>query len=98
MATRGFRFPIKERKFADVASIPMAMNTTGQFSLLACPVPGTDYTNRIGRKVVLRSVYIRGIATLEGAFNLPTPPMACAAQLGRAILLIDMQPNGAWCT
>lgn len=94
LATRGFRYPVREKKFFDVDQT-YAFNTTGTVKLLAVPVLGTDYTNRVGRKIVLKSVYIRGLATVEGAFNLPAPPMTSLAQLGRLILLVDSQPNGS---
>lgn len=94
MSTRGFRFPLRESKFFDIAPANYAFNTTGSVACICTPVPGTDYTNRIGRKIVIKSVYIRGQAVLEAALNNPGA-LNDKAQLGRVILLWDMQPNGA---
>lgn len=86
-----------EKKVSDIGPGQFAANTTGQFSLLAAPIPGSDYTNRIGRKTLIKSVYIRGIVTCEladktgGASMLGVSP----AQLARMIIFADMQPNGA---
>lgn len=84
-----------EKKLSDVGPAQFQMNTTGQFTLLAAPIPGSDYTNRIGRKTLIKSVYIRGLVSCElGDQDGPTVGTS-GAQLGRLILLADMQPNGA---
>jgi len=92
-ATRGFR-PLGlrstgERKVIDVASSTYQVNSTGSFTLLNACVQGSDYSNRIGRKIVVKSVYIRGLVYPEAATG-SAPVIQC-----RMILLVDNQPNGS---
>lgn len=95
LRTSGFSFPAKagEKKFFDIDTASYLAGTTGVFTLLHCPVPGTDYTNRIGRKTLAKSVYIKG-RILCNRDSTPTagysPP-----QQGRMVIFIDNQPNGA---
>jgi len=84
-----------EKKVADLGPAQLSMNTTGTFTLLAAPVPGSDFTNRIGRKTLIKSVYIRGIVTAELADQDGPVVGISGAQLGRMIIFADMQPNGA---
>lgn len=96
-AFRGFRGVgqrrAAEKKVIDIANAVYQVNTTGSFTLLNGCVQGTDYTNRIGRKIVVKSVYIRGAVYVEPAV---TPAVATApAQQARMILFLDLQPNGA---
>jgi len=95
-ATRGFGFPFRvgEKKFSDT-SVQYNLNSTGTVQLLCAPTLGTDYTNRIGRKIFINSVYIRGYATLESPAIAPTTDTATPTHLVRFILFVDMQPNGA---
>lgn len=99
LATRGFAFNtgrfggIKEKKFFDIAATIYSFDTTGTVTLLSAPIQGTDYTNRIGRKIMLKSVYVRGFCGTETSATV-TAPVVAPAQIGRLILLIDMQPNG----
>lgn len=74
-----------------MTNIPV--NTTGSFTLLNGTTLGSDYTNRIGRKIVCKSMYIRGFVTAENSLNLSAA--ATPSQQARMILLVDMQPNGA---
>lgn len=83
---RGITRP--ELKYSDTA-ISAAVNTTGSVSLLHVPVLGTDYTNRIGRKTVIKSVFLRGLLSRDN-----TTPSALSCQC-RMILVLDKQPNGA---
>lgn len=103
-ATRGFRPNfgnynknysryIHERKVSDIDTAVYQVNTTGTFTLLHNPPLGTDFTARIGRKTVVRSVYIRGTVQLENAAQLTAQQIP--AQQSRMILLVDLQPNGA---
>lgn len=92
LASRGYQFPIKERKTFDIATTTYQVNTTGSFTLLSVPVPGTDYTNRIGRKITNKSIYIRGRIQLEWSLVVPS---GSPAQLARMIIFVDQQPNGA---
>lgn len=97
-AFRGFR-PVGmrragEKKLIDVAVTAYDVNTTGSFTLLNGCVQGSDYTQRIGRKILLKSVYIRGFVTPQQAV-VPSAATASVAQQVRMILFVDSQPNGA---
>lgn len=97
-ATRGFRpvgrRTVGERKVIDVGVTTAQVNTTGAITLLNGSTQGTDYTNRIGRKIVVKSLYIRGAMLNEQANNQLTTGTQ-GAQAGRMIVFVDMQPNGA---
>lgn len=84
----------QELKVSDITTAQYAVNTTGTFTLLHVPILGTDYTQRIGRKTVIKSLYIRGRVLIENA-QVFTAAITCAAQQPRMILFWDMQPNGA---
>jgi len=49
---------------------------------------GTDYTNRIGRKLVMKSIYFKGVIAPSGVTNPGGDHL-------RTILLYDKQTNGA---
>lgn len=96
-ATRGFRGGYgrspREKKTYDLAASTDQCNTTGAFSLLCVPILGTDYTNRIGRKIIMKSVYIRGFVRSEPS-STAGQVGTCTAQQIRIIIFIDFQPNG----
>ena len=77
-----------ELKYSD-SNISGAINTTGLVTLLHVPVLGTDFTNRIGRKTLIKSVFLRGLLSRD-----LTTASALACQC-RMILVLDKQPNGA---
>lgn len=83
-----------ELKVVDSGATLAQMNTTGTFILLNGTQQGNDYTNRLGRKFTCRSIYARGFITPEydesalGAIAVPS-------QMGRIIVFIDKQANGA---
>lgn len=82
----------RERKFYDVNLGAGAIPTTGTLILVFSPSLGNDYNNRIGRKCLLRSIYIRGYLNIDA-----TNPLATAnvgSQQTRMILFMDNQPNG----
>jgi len=81
-----------EKKVSDVGTATYQVNTTGTFTLLHAPIPGTDYTQRIGRKTNAKSVYIRGRVQSEAASSAVTSVNG-PAQLTRMIVFIDSQPN-----
>lgn len=89
----GYRPNRVERKVNDLTTATYQCNTTGSFTLLANPTLGSDFNNRIGRKVLLKSVYVRGRVVTETA-SAGTEAFVPAQQT-RMILFIDMQPNGA---
>lgn len=94
LATRGWRFPmsVKEKKVRDINSAEYPINTTGSFTLLNGLVPGTDFNNRIGRKIFMNSLYIRGFCRHNNDF---VANSASSGDLWRMIVFMDMQPNGA---
>lgn len=78
-----------ERKTVDqlatnVSPVPVA----GSLTLLNGCAQGTDYTQRIGRKTVNRSVYLR--ATI-----FPTEGTAPLGDIVRILVILDKEPNGA---
>lgn len=84
---------MNERKVADIDTATYQVNTTGTFTLLAVPVLGSDFTQRIGRKITLRTVYIKGRVVTEA--STAGPALIAASQHCRMIVFVDMQPNGA---
>jgi len=58
------------------------------------PDLGSDFNDRIGRKTVLKSFYIRGRCQVGAAAN-PGADNTSASQLCRLIVFVDNQPNGA---
>lgn len=100
-ASRGFRDRYgynknslyKERKFYDVnTNVVQIFSATGNFTLLFAPGLGQDYNQRIGRKCVARSLYIRGRVLVSDANPIVTA--AVGAQQARMIIFMDNQPNG----
>lgn len=67
----------------------IASATTGNIILLSGVAVGTDYNTRIGRKVVIKSVYLRMAAYLT-----PAAP-ANEGDFIRCLLIVDKQANGA---
>jgi len=96
-ATRGFRSgygsSIREKKTYDNAGSTKQVNTGGSFTLLNVPTLGSDYTNRNGRKIYCKSIYIRGFIRSEPSAVAETDATT-GSQQGRMILFIDYQPNG----
>jgi len=95
VASRGYRLNTKERKVYDINSTTYNVSTTGTFTLLAVPTPGTDMTGRIGRKIVLKSCFIRGHIGTEASRNTAIDDVIVPATMVRMILLVDCQPNGS---
>jgi len=93
LASRGYRLNTAEKKVYDIDASTVSADTTG--SIVACcfPVLGTDMTNRVGRKIQIKSIQGRGIVRTERS-ELMTAA-ATPAQMVRYIILVDMQPNGA---
>lgn len=78
-----------ELKTIDTASASANLTLTAGLVLLNGVAQGTDYINRIGRRVVMKSLYIR--------FSL-VPNVANSAPVGdfaRILLVYDCQSNGA---
>lgn len=93
MRTGGYKPNSTERKVNDLAAATYNVSTTGSITLLANPTLGSDFNNRIGRKIVLKSVYIRGFVRTEP--SLSNPAAFSQSQLVRMVILADLQPNGA---
>lgn len=95
-ASRGYKLNDVELKVFDTAFANTAVNTTGIVTPICLPQLGSDFTNRIGRKITLRSVQVKGqialdLAIAPGVGNSP-------AQLVRFMIINDMQPNGTLAT
>lgn len=84
---------IVEKKVNDLDTNIYQVNTTGLFTLLALPQLGSDFNQRIGRKITLKSVYIKGRVQIENAGSLSAA--ASVSQQCRFIILVDYQPNAA---
>jgi len=104
LSTRGWR-PFSrvvantELKVQDLPVATYNVSTTstpasGGITLLAVPVTGADFNARIGRKIKLKSLYIRGRVGIEDAFS-TTANTTVRAQQVRMIIVYDLQPNGA---
>lgn len=82
-----------ELKTVDNSTITAApvSNTTGNITLLNGIATGTDYTNRVGRKVVMKSLLLR-----VNFFPYTTGTIAAlAGENLRFLVVYDCQPNGA---
>lgn len=95
-ASRGYRMNPHELKVADFAAVQgsvLTFSTAGTFQLLAAPIQGTGFDNRIGRKITNKSLYIKGYIQTEASQT--NDLIDVPAQHGRMIVFVDFQPNGA---
>lgn len=76
----------KEPHLFDMGATTFAGDTTGTVQLLNGVAQGTDYGNRVGRRVTMTSAFIRG--TLKANSTTPT------AGQSRIILVVDRECNG----
>lgn len=76
--------PNAEKKAASLAD-GLDLNTTGEILLLNGIARGDALNERIGRKVMLKSITFRGIAESTGGTGV--------AQMGRLIVVYDKQTN-----
>lgn len=85
-----YRQPKAELKVFDVAEFSSAFRTplaaTSLSPLLNVPVSGSDVFNRVGRKIYMKSLQIKGLI-----FNNNTS----IQDSGRMLLIFDSQPNAA---
>ena len=91
---RGFRGTYSrsqvEKKYVDTASATYVCDTTGTVTCLNLCNEGTGVSQRVGRKICMKSVQVRGIVDpVDGATN------ACNA---RIMLVWDKQVNGVIAT
>jgi len=96
LASRGYQFNSKEVKFFDYFINGQAVTSTGVVAAFFTPVQGTDIYNRIGRKVVAKSIFLRAYLISSPALTLPT--QALTGQMCRMMILIDFQPNASIAT
>jgi len=81
-----------EKKTFDLNPGASQANTTGFLQCICIPSLGTDYTNRIGRKITVKSIFIRGYVRTEVSASLGA--VNVSSQMVRVIVLLDEQPNG----
>jgi len=94
LATRGYRLnPVEKKVFDRTMNGFGADNLTGTAALLCNPVLGSDMNQRIGRKIIMKSIYIRGCIKRTPSINMVNAIVG--PYLGRMILVYDQQPNGA---
>jgi len=91
LRTGGFYGPgqrsLMEAKVVDTDPANYSMDTTGSVTLINGVATGSDFTDRIGRKIILKSVYVRGIIK---PVDSQTNDALC-----RMMVVYDMQANGA---
>lgn len=92
MASRGYRPNSIEKKVVDQAVGTLTVDTTGGFTLVNLATLGSDMTNRIGRKINIKSLYVRGLIGSNLGFT-PAAAFGTTQQV-RMIILFDCQPNG----
>lgn len=95
LQTYGYRPNSVEKKVYDIANTATSVSTTGSITLLFLPALGSDMNNRIGRKTLIKSIYLRGYINLDAAQSGVSVPIDSDAQMGRVMLVWDTQPNGA---
>lgn len=61
-------------------------------SMISTPAQGDGEQNRDGKKIVIKSVYIKGIVNLPGAETLAAPANGCRVYIA---LVLDTQSNAA---
>lgn len=94
-SSRGYVPNIFEMKVADTDGAVYQVNTTGSITALCVPTVGSDMTNRVGRKILLRSVYIRGYVSTEASAAAVKTNIQSISQLARCLIVWDTQPNGS---
>lgn len=75
-----------ELKVVDLANATYACDTTGSVTLLSGVATGTDLTDRIGRKIMLKSVQVRG--------TIMNTDSNTSDQMARVMVVYDKQPTG----
>lgn len=79
-----------ELKVIDLAGLNLALTTTGTVTLINGVATGTDINNRVGRKIIMKSL-------IFNVNNFPVATTANALQgiMLRHIIVYDTQPNSA---
>lgn len=78
-----------ELKFIDTQTTAEATSNTWKVNLINGVATGTDITNRIGRKITLKSLLVRLNVYNSMATNTTNPQ----GVMGRIVLIYDTQPN-----
>lgn len=93
-------FAVSESKYFDTevsaTAIAESTNWTGtelSSGNIAIPQEGSDIDNRIGRKIAVYKVTIRGVIVTTPVDDIATSAIPCPAT--RLILFVDQQTNGA---
>jgi len=86
----------KEIKYYDSFVNGQPVTATGTVAAFFTPVQGTDIFNRVGRKVVTESIWIRLYYIATPLLTFPTNVLT--GQMFRMVLLIDRQSNGTLAT
>ncbi len=81
------RTPKQELKAYDVAQLTTGFNTAGVFTCLNAPVNGSELYQRVGRKIYMKSIHIRGFI-VNGTTS-------ASQDMARIIVFFDSQPNAA---
>lgn len=76
----------KESGYVDLASATYALNTTGSIVLLATIAQGASVNQRIGKKVMLKSIQFRGFATADSTTTVA---------VGAFMIVYDKRPTGS---
>lgn len=91
LATRGFYGPQRrspqERKLVDTVVTGSVMDVVGNVTLINGVATGTDFTNRIGRKINVKSILVRALARPQDGVTV--------ARFVRMMVVLDTQPNSA---
>lgn len=83
----GVRRRMNEKKTIDIDSTSSNITSTAAVTLISGVATGTDFTDRIGRKIILNSLYVRAYLRPEDD--------GCANNTVRLAIVYDMQTNGA---
>lgn len=78
-----------ETKSIDTVNGQYALNTTGTVNILNAIAPGSSYFNRVGRRIEMKSLQMKGWLKPIPAQDSPV------TQTGRIIIVYDRQTNGA---
>lgn len=86
-----------EKKYSDTSTTNTAVSTTAGIACLNQLAQGTSATTRVGGKIVVRSIQVKGIFRLEQAVDEAVSILA-PAQAARFMIILDKQPNGVLAT
>lgn len=80
-----------EIRAVDIRQGTQGFGSTATFAVLNIPLPGTSFYNRLGNKINMKSIHLRGIISALG-----NNANADVNHLGRLMVVYDKQPNGAY--